>query len=213
MVTLDLPKAVLEREPQAGLIESVLAHFRKGNSLFDEGRFEAALKEYDAALQLVPTDPTLLNNRAATLNSLRQYEEALTILDHVLQLKPRDAAAWHNRGVTLVRLNRLEEALAAYQRALEIAPDDVGTLANRGLVQAHLGHLREALADLDRALLQRSDDQQLRASRKLVLDELMQSLEREGVLSWAGGKPTGSVPAVSITRGPPISDYVIEDRR
>ncbi len=47
------------------------------------------------------------------------------------------------------------------------------------------------------------------------LDELreLRRLRRSGVISWGGGKPKGSDPPIPITPGPPVSDYVIEDRR
>ena len=41
----------------------------------------------------------------------------------------------------------------------------------------------------------------------------MMELAEEGFLDWSGGKPKGSDPGIPITPGPPISDYIIEDRR
>jgi hypothetical protein len=34
----------------------------------------------------------------------------------------------------------------------------------------------------------------------------------DGVANWSGGKPRGSDPPIEVTPGPPISDYIIENR-
>lgn len=205
MVALHTPEPLLAREPRKDFIKKVLTHFRQGNRLFDDGDPEAALREYEAALDLVPRDPTLLNNRGVALNSLGRHEEALATYDRLPNLDSKDAATaatWHNRGMTLAQLSRFDEAVAAYNRALEIVPEEAGTLANRGLALAHMGRYREALNDLDRALPLRQSDQKLASCRRMVLEELLRALDREGVLSWAGGKPAGSVPPIPITAGP-----------
>lgn len=194
-------------------VDRVVEHFRRGNSLFDDGDFAGALKEFQAALALVPDDPTILNNLGAALSLLGQHEDALAACKRTLLRNPDDSVTLYNLGVSLAQLRRYDEAVAAYDRALSFMPDDPGTLANRGLALAHLGHSAEALTALDRAIELQPDDQGLVSCRRKILQELLRGLRRRGVVSWAGGKPTGSHPRIPITPGPPVSDYVIEDRR
>ena|SRR6476660_7994012 len=77
--------------------------------------------------------------------------------------------------------------------------------------------LDAALADLDARLAQGSkatdEVEILKRERDLVSQGYGWMLVRQGKLLWEGGKPKGSHPPIEITPGPPISDYVIEDRR
>ena len=54
---------------------------------------------------------------------------------------------------------------------------------------------------------------ELEAKKGLVSQGYAWLMVRQGVANWAGGKPKGADPPIEITPGPPISDYVVEDRR
>ncbi len=215
MVTLGEPTAVLVRKAQAvrGPRETAMQHFRRGNEFVDKGDLVQALEEFDGALTLLPADPTFLNNRGAVLDKLGRHQEALAAFDQALALQPEDSVPLHNRGVALAQLGRFEEAIAAYDRALALTPDDPGTLANRGLALAHIGRHEEALAALNHSLEERPDEPNAASARRAILEEVLRRLVRKRVVNWAGGKPQGSHPRIPITPGPPVSDYVIEDRK
>ena len=72
--------------------------------------------------------------------------------------------------------------------------------------------LNDALGIVNRYLELRPDD----ADAKAVHDELLTArtleLNAAGVLDGVGGKPIGSSPGITLTPGPPISDYIIEER-
>ena len=53
----------------------------------------------------------------------------------------------------------------------------------------------------------------LEARIGLVSDAYAWRMVRLGLATWSGGKPKGSNPPIPVSPGPPISDYVIEDRR
>lgn len=86
-------------------------------------------------------------------------------------------------------------------------------MANLALALVRLDRLEDAVAALDRALNLEPNDPETVSLRKQVVAELLRRLARKRVISWGGGKPKGSEPPVAVTPGPPISDYVIEDRR
>jgi len=48
--------------------------------------------------------------------------------------------------------------------------------------------------------------------RRQILEGYLWLMVREGKAEWSGGKPKGSKHPARITPGPPISDYIIEDR-
>lgn len=215
MIALSEPRTFVARElvGDRQLLDKVVEHFRRGNDLFDDRDFVRALKEFKRALALAPDDPIVLNNLGAALSLLGRDKDALAACERALLRNPDHSITLHNLGVSLAQLHRYDEAVTAYDRALELIPDDPYTLANRGLALAHLGQSAEALTALDRAIELQPDDQGLVSCRRKIVEELLRGLRRKGVVSWAGGKPTGSRPRIPITSGPPVSDYVIEDRR
>jgi hypothetical protein len=73
------------------------------------------------------------------------------------------------------------------------------------------------LAEIDAKLAQMPDEspqrETLKRERNLVSQGYGWLLVRQGFMSWEGGKPKGLDPLIEVTPGPPISDYIIEDRR
>ena len=50
-------------------------------------------------------------------------------------------------------------------------------------------------------------------SKTVNIKQMLHRLVKDFCAGWAGGKPKGSKRPVKLTPGPPISDYVIQDRR
>jgi len=73
--------------------------------------------------------------------------------------------------------------------------------------------LRAALALVDGLLVSEPANQSAHELRREIVDRSLRKLARTGFASWGGGKPKGSNPRIRITPGPPVSDYVIEDRQ
>jgi tetratricopeptide (TPR) repeat protein len=59
-----------------------------GVHFFNEGNFEKALEQYDAAVRIAPTEPLPLGNKAYTLMFLNRYEEGLAVVEQALVLRP-----------------------------------------------------------------------------------------------------------------------------
>ena len=58
-----------------------------------------------------------------------------------------------------------------------------------------------------------SSREELETQLGLVSEGYAWRMVRLGLGTWNGGKPKGSNPPIPVTPGPPISDYVIQDRR
>src|SRR5262249_34717703 len=67
---------------------------------------QAALADYDQALQLNPRYRAALQNKASVLAELGRTEEAVDVLDKLLALYPDVVLARAGRGVLLARLGR-----------------------------------------------------------------------------------------------------------
>ena len=67
--------------------------------LDDMGQYEAAIRDYTAAIALDPQDADYYINRGASYDALAQYELARKDYNTALRLCPNNPDAYHNRGV------------------------------------------------------------------------------------------------------------------
>lgn len=215
MVALREPKLILALEPEAAesLPKRVLQHFQRGNALYREDEFEKARHEYDAALALVPDFQAVLNNRGVARSRAGDHAGALTDFTRALELRPDDLGVLCNIGVAYAHLENWEASSEALDRVLAVRPDHAAALSVLSVTLANLDRYNEALGSINRYLALRPDDADAQALHRELLDKRLWELVAEGFARWSGGKPKGSDPGIPITPGPPISDYIIEDRR
>ena len=133
-------------------------HMDKGDSLFDQGRYEEAITYYDEALFIDPNDVSALNNKGFALDNLGRHEEAISYYDKVLEINSTDVDALNNKGVALDNLGRYEEAITYYDKALNVDPKYVAALGNKGFDLDTLGRYQEAISYYDKVLEINSTD-------------------------------------------------------
>lgn len=178
----------------AGLPDiEVRVRCNRGNSLARQGKLQEALKDYDRAIELVPSaaDPHL--NRGAVYESLGRLEEALKDYDVVLQDDPTDPAAWNNRGNALLGLQRFEEAKDSFQQALDISGSQQFAFAgvNLAIAQYELKEDEEAVKTLRKLLARYAEAfPDARAAYALILWDQGDRIEAES--QW--DRATGSDP-------------------
>ncbi|KAJ4886684.1 tetratricopetide-repeat thioredoxin-like 2 [Raphanus sativus] len=83
---------------------------RLGNEMFKKGSFGLALKFYDRALELSPTNAKYHSNRAAALSGLGRIGEAVVECEQAIQLDPSSARAHHRLATLLIRLGQVDIA-------------------------------------------------------------------------------------------------------
>lgn len=76
---------------------------RFGNEMYKKGCFTEALKLYDRAIELSPSNATYHSNRAAALSSLGQIGEAVNECQKAIKLDPKFARAHHRLAFLLLR--------------------------------------------------------------------------------------------------------------
>lgn len=76
---------------------------RFGNEMYKKGCFTEALKLYDIAIELSPSNATYHSNRAAALSSLGQIGEAVSECQKAIKLDPKFARAHHRLAFLLLR--------------------------------------------------------------------------------------------------------------
>lgn len=93
----------------------------QGNTLMRLGKYEDAIKSFDAFLAIIPDESATLN-RACCLENLGRFEEALIVYSKFA--KRGDVIALNNGANCLKKLGDHASAEAYARRALAIAPGD-----------------------------------------------------------------------------------------
>ena len=144
-------QGILEEDQQTPEQQASL-WLEKGNILFADQNYEAAIASYEQAVAIKPDLHAAWNNRGTALDDLGRKEEAIASYEQAVAIKPDYHEAWYNRGGALDDLGRKEEAIASYEQAVAIKPDLHEAWERRGVVLMSLGRYEEALQSYDQAL-------------------------------------------------------------
>jgi tetratricopeptide (TPR) repeat protein len=128
------------------------AHYNLGAMLQEKGNLEAALQEYEAAINLRPEDPTGNNALGAALVASGRPGRAAPYLQAALKSRPDYFDAHYNLGFALAQQNDFRGAVEQFQTALQLQPQDAAVEANLGAALAEMGRLAEAKAHFEHAL-------------------------------------------------------------
>ena len=100
------------------------AYGNRGNCLARQGKFQAAISDYNKSIELCPysVDPVL--NRGVAFEGIREYELAIQDYRAVLDGSPSDPAAWNNFGNANAALQNWDVALDAFSKAIAMSNFD-----------------------------------------------------------------------------------------
>jgi tetratricopeptide (TPR) repeat protein len=132
--------------------DNVVAHYGLGNALFEKGRVDDAVVQYEKALEINPDYAEACNNLGNALLQQGKVNEAITQLQRALQLNPDLADARNNLGNALLQQGKADEAIAQLQRALQLNPDLANTHDIVGNALLQKGKVDEAIAEYHLAL-------------------------------------------------------------
>lgn len=122
-----------------------------GWTLFQDGRTEEAVAQYEHALRVDPKHVKSHNNLALALVELGRLEEAAAHFQASVALEPK-AEIYSDLGFAKARLGRADEARADYQKALELDPKCASAHLNLAVWFVQSGQLAEAEAHYRQAL-------------------------------------------------------------
>ena len=125
---------------------------RMGQFLAGQKRFDAALKEYDAAATLAPADTTPYMAAVGLLGGLKRYDEAQARIQARMKADPRNLALHHQLTGELAMMRRdLAGAEKAYRDVVAAAPTATNGYLNVAQVLGAKGDGAAALAWLSDA--------------------------------------------------------------
>jgi tetratricopeptide (TPR) repeat protein len=102
--------------------EQAAARNSAGAALFEQGKVEAAIVEFQKALA---TDPSLVParlNLAFAYERAGRFDDAIAAYREAIEAQPRNFLAHNNLGVLYDKKGKYELAIAEFQQALAIEP-------------------------------------------------------------------------------------------
>jgi tetratricopeptide (TPR) repeat protein len=140
-----------------------LAHFCRSR-----GWLEAAITNYNAAVELNPGDANLRIEAGQCLLILRRFAEAARQLAEAVRLNPGSAEAHLFYGSAVGQEGMATNAEEQFREALRIQPDLLEAQVHLGIALMKEGHSSEALSQFE-AVLQRSPTNRLALEYSRVL--------------------------------------------
>jgi tetratricopeptide (TPR) repeat protein len=128
------------------------AHNNLGDALFQKGRVDEAIIQYQSALQIEPDYSFACYNLGNALFKKGRVDEAIAQYQTALQINPGYAEAHDNLGNVLLQKGRVDEAIAQYQTVLHINPDNAKAHNNLGNALLRKGKVDEAIAQYQQVL-------------------------------------------------------------
>ncbi len=134
------------------------------------GNYEEAIRDFTAAIGLLPDDIGLYLSRGATYGISGDLDAAVIDFDKVLAIDPRSGLAYMNRATALEKKGDYVRSAQDYDKAIELAPENWIAWDGRCWLRAILGtQLEAALADCEKALEMRPDAANTLNTRGFVL--------------------------------------------
>jgi tetratricopeptide (TPR) repeat protein len=92
-------------------------HYYAGIDFFGEGKLEAAIEEYNRALELDPKLIDALHGLAQAYHAREDFDRTIEAARRILALEPDDILAWTTISRAYQRLGRIPEAEEAGNKA------------------------------------------------------------------------------------------------
>ena len=130
---------------------SYLIHLSNGNELLDEGKYDAAIREFEAAAIKRPNDTEVHFELAHGYYMAKMYSKAETELKRILQINPKDEPAYYELGDVYSQEKRFGEAREMFLKVTELDPNSAEAHFGLGSLAAAEGNHTSAIAEYNTA--------------------------------------------------------------
>ena len=128
------------------------AHLGLGWVYFQRGQVDAAIGEFEKALEIDPGSPELHYNLATAFLQKGQGDEAIVQYQKAVAIDPNYVEARYNLGNLLLQLGKVDEAIVQYQKAVAINPDFAEAYNNLGNAFLQKNEPEEAAAQFQKVI-------------------------------------------------------------
>ncbi|MDM8548471.1 tetratricopeptide repeat protein [Desulfobacterales bacterium HSG2] len=147
-----IAKKIIAYSKKINISGNAVELYNHGTVLLELDQYEAAIENYEQALNINPRYINALVNCGYALGELGRYEEAIEKSEQAMNVDPNHIGILNNYGSALGKLGRYEEAIEKFEQALNVDPDDIKILHNYGSALGKLGRYEGAIEKFEQAL-------------------------------------------------------------
>src|SRR5215475_3823907 len=133
---------------RSGLIRMMRLSSTTAGSHRKLDQLDAAIQDFDQAIQLDPNDAVAFALRGAAWQRKGELDRAIQDYDRALEIDPNDATTLYNRGAANAGRRQWDQAIQDYDRAIKLEPKFAPALYSRGVAKEQLGDRAGAEADI-----------------------------------------------------------------
>ena len=138
--------------PSCGGLSASEKHYEAGVELFDQGRFEDAVAEFDEAIRLDPGHAEAFSSRGLAQGSLGNLSRAVQDYTEAIRLDAQSVVAYNNRGIAFRALGQSRRAIEDFETAIQLNSHFAVGYLNRGDTHIALGNIPSAFEDYSEAI-------------------------------------------------------------
>lgn len=142
---------LLSSAPAFGASEETVERNSLGAKLLQKGKTDAAIAEFQSALNTDPNYFPARLNLAYGYERAGKIEEAIAAYRAAIELQPRNFFARNNLGVLLDKKGSYDEAIAEFEHAIRSEPGNSMALKNRETAKKNQAAIQEREAQIAQA--------------------------------------------------------------
>lgn len=113
------PEEIKKKQDQKASVASK----ERGNELYKKKDFDGALKAYDEAIALDPTNMTFLSNKAAVYFTSKKYDECIAACLEAVEVGKANYASFEDRAKALTRCGKAYQKKGDFEKAISTWQD------------------------------------------------------------------------------------------
>lgn len=172
--------------PQPGFALKARQLDRRGSHRFNRGEYEAAIEDFNQAIEKESTDASFYEHRSLAFAMLKRYEEAIADLEKALVLTPDDTMQYRSLlalnfvGIAKRHADRREFAAGVVNmnQAIEHLPI-ADHYHRRASMHYNQRHFQRAIADWNKAIGLAPANDVYRGHRSTAIEAVLQSEQAE----------------------------------
>jgi tetratricopeptide (TPR) repeat protein len=123
----------------------------KGLAFMNAENYEGALRAFNNAVEIDPTNSWVYINKGWALNTLGDYHGALKEFNRASEIDPQNPWAYVNRGVSYNFLENYQQGLLDAEKAMSLDATISWAYIYRGWAYLGIGKFNQGLVDLNKA--------------------------------------------------------------
>ncbi|KAL1977005.1 hypothetical protein VTN31DRAFT_3287 [Thermomyces dupontii] len=122
--------------PKSGPTEESDRLKSEGNAAMGRKEYAKAIELYTKALEIAPSNPIYLSNRAAAYSASGQHQKAIADAEQAVAIDPKYARAWSRLGLARYESGDAKGAVEAYEKGIAAEGNGGSDAMKRGLEAA-----------------------------------------------------------------------------